>query len=270
MQNDTESYKYLFSVLASTLGHLYWKNTEEIFLGCNDAQAKFLGYKSGKEIIGKTDFDLFPMEQAETLRKINESVIKTKKEYCVEETVNDYLGRETVFFSRKLPLYDSNTKRVIGIIGTSLDITKLKKTQAALQIALEKAKVSNQAKTEFLENMRHDIRTALSGIVGCAQLIRMQANNPKKVAEYADDLCQSSDALLEFLNKILESIQVASGEIPLLKKRFDLHRVLEQVVQLNKPEAHIKHLKLQLEYDRNIPDYLLGDPVRIQRIILEL
>ncbi len=66
--------------------------------------------------------------------------------------------------------------------------------------------------------MRHDIRTPLSGIVGCAQLIKLQANNSEKIISYADDLVRSSDALLEFLNKILESIQVSSEQIPLLKK----------------------------------------------------
>ena len=63
--------------------------------------------------------------------------------------------------------------------------------------------------------MRHDIRTPVSGIVGCAQIIQSQADNPEKVAEYAENLVQSSEALLDFLNKVLEGIKVATGEVPL-------------------------------------------------------
>ncbi|WP_010597023.1 histidine kinase dimerization/phospho-acceptor domain-containing protein [Rickettsiella massiliensis] len=96
-----------------------------------------------------------------------------------------------------------------------------------------------------MENTRHDIRTPLSGIVGCAHLIQTQANNPKKVTEYATALVDSSNALLEFLNKILESIQVATGEIPLLKKKFSLYKILDQVGycernRLKRPKYFIK------------------------------
>src|SRR5439155_25717147 len=97
--------------------------------------------------------------------------------------------------------------------------------------------------------MRHDIRTPLSGIVGCAHLIQMQSGLPKKVTAFADDLVLSSEALLGFLNKILESITVSSGEIPMLKKRFNLKEALEEIVRLNKPQAVLKGLELSLDYD---------------------
>lgn len=98
----------------------------------------------------------------------------------------------------------------------------------------------------------------------------MQVNNAKKVAEFVGDLVKSSDALLCFLNKVLENIKVASVEIPLLKKQFELSKLLEQVIYLNKSYALSKKLKLNLEYDSAVPKYVIGDPVRVQRIVLEL
>jgi two-component system, OmpR family, aerobic respiration control sensor histidine kinase ArcB len=254
--------EFLLNIIAESPGHLYWKDTEGICRGANDTQAKFLGYKSGKDLIGKKDFDLFPKGQAEVLQKIDRQVMETKKEYCVEETVNDYTGKKTVFFSRKIPLFDPNTKKVIGVIGTSLDITTLKESQRA-------AEAASDAKTEFLENMRHDIRTPLTGIIGCAELLQF-ANNPQEVAEYTQDLIESSNALLQFLNNILEGIQVATGEIPLVKKKLALEKKIQEIINLNKSLAAEKQLSLKLNYDKTIPAYLIGDPVRVQRIVLEL
>ncbi len=178
-------------------------------------------------------------------------------------------GKKRTQLSTKRPLFDEKGN-IVGISGVSIDISELKDTQTALQVALVKSEAANQAKTAFLENMRHDIRTPLSGIVGCAHLIQMQQGLPKKVTAFADDLVLSSDALLGFLNKIMESISVSSGEVPLLRKQFNLKEDLEQIVRLNKPQAVVKGLELSLDYDETIPSYLRGDGIRVQRIILEL
>lgn len=190
-------------------------------------------------------------------------VIESGKEITVEESYEDadYLA------IRKPVLYNGEIK---GVLGISIDITDKKKAERELILAKEAAEAASQAKTEFLENMRHDIRTPLSGIVGCARIIQSESNIPEKVAEYAKDLFQSSEALLNFLNKILEGIKVASGEMPLFKKKFDFKKNIQDIIDLNKSLAAKKNLILTLKVDDAIPPYLIGDPVRLQRIILEL
>lgn len=266
-----ELHSYLETIVNTVPNTIFWKDRHSIFLGCNELFAKLAGLKSPKDIVGKSDYDLpWSKEQSDHYRAIDKEVMLSgQPKLNVEEFQTLENGIDTVLLTSKVPLRDAYGN-ITGVLGVYTDITERKQVEEALKLAKEKAEVANLAKTEFLENMRHDIRTPLSGIVGCAQLIQMQANNPKKVAAYAEDLVQSSDALLDFLNKILESIKVASGEIPLLKQKFDLHQILEQAVHLNKPQADIKHLNLHLKYDKTIPAYLLGDPIRIQRIILEL
>ena len=261
--------KVLESALNVLRGHVYWKNKHGKFVWCNKKLAEILDLKHQNEIEGKTDYDLYEKNLAEKVVQLDSKVLATGKEYQIEEMGLDINGDPAVYLSIKTPLKDE-LGNIDGLIGISIDITERKKNEEALRIAKEKAELANEAKIEFLENMRHDIRTPLSGIVGCAHLIQTQANNPKKVTEYATDLVDSSNALLEFLNKILESIQVATGEIPLLKKKFSLYKILDQVVRLNKPQADVKNLNLHFDYDKNIPPYLLGDPIRIQRITLEL
>ncbi len=265
---------YYRNLIAAMPNNVYWLDKYLKGVGCNDNTLKLLGLKSIDEFVGisyekMASLSGCTLEQVIQFKERDTEVIKTGiAQVNIEEKIS--VNKEFIYFlTSRVPLFDKKNN-VIGVVGISTNITDRKRTEQDLKIAKEKAEIANKAKTEFLENMRHDIRTPLSGIVGCAQLIQMQANNPKKVAEYADDLVQSSDALLGLLNKVLESIQVASGEIPLLKKRFNLRRALEQIVQLNKPQAKVKHLNLQLDYDKTIPVYLLGDSVRVQRIILEL
>lgn len=270
LKNKFEKDIFTLNFIVQNLpGSIYWKNKNGSYLGNND-YAKRLMQALGLEtnVVGKTDYDIFPKEVADDFKRADLKVLSGEN-LVVEEVTTFSDATEMIQLSSKIPLLDK-TKKIVGILGISLDITKLKKTELALQVALEKAKAASQAKTEFLENMRHDIRTPLSGIVGCAEIIRKDSTNPKKVKEYADNLIQSSEALLNFLNKILDGIKVATGEIPLLKKKFDFKKKIQDIIDLNKSLAAEKKLDLILKLDKAIPPYLIGDPVRLQRIILEL
>ncbi len=144
-----------------------------------------------------------------------------------------------------------------------------KEAERELQKAKEAAEAANQAKTEFLENMRHDIRTPLTGIVGFAQIIKEETKD-KKIKEYADNLTASGETLLEFLNEILDAVRLTSGELSLNKRKFSLKERLEDIVRLSLPKARVKNLNFTLNVDEKIPTYVIGDSKRIHRLILEL
>ena len=167
-----------------------------------------------------------------------------------------------------MPIFDQQGQ-VSGVVGISIDISERKKMEERLREAKEAAETSDKAKTVFLENMRHDIRTPMIGIIGTAGIIENQSNDPK-IKHYANDVAVSSNALLSFLNEVLESIRASSGKMPLLKKKFNLKEKLDTLVQLNQAKATEKQLDFVLEYDPAIPPYIIGDPLRIQRIMLEL
>jgi two-component system aerobic respiration control sensor histidine kinase ArcB len=177
-------------------------------------------------------------------------------------------GTELVFLSNKTPLYNKKGS-IIGMVGISMDITDRKKTEKELVLEKVKAEVANQAKTAFLNNMRHDIRTALAGIVGAADLLKSETDN-EKIRTYTQGLNKAALELLQFLNAILESIRIASGDIPLYTQKFSLTEILENVISLHQPLALQKKLDLRLSMDKSIPKYVIGDSFRIYRIVLEL
>ncbi len=138
-----------------------------------------------------------------------------------------------------------------------------------LNQAKEAAEVANQAKTEFLSNMRHDIRTPLSGIVGFSEILKAESKEPR-IKEYADNLVASSHALLHLMDEVLEAVRVSSGEIPLLKRKFDLINTLEEVINLYQARAKEKRLELSLNLKPNLPRYVIGDKIRVHRVLMEL
>jgi CheY-like chemotaxis protein/two-component sensor histidine kinase/HPt (histidine-containing phosphotransfer) domain-containing protein len=117
--------------------------------------------------------------------------------------------------------------------------------------------------------MRHDIRTPLSGIIGFSEILKSESNEPR-IKEYANNLVASSHALLDLMDEVLEAVRVSSGEIPMLKRKFNLATTLEQVVALYQARAHEKRLKLELCLDNTLPHFVIGDKIRLHRIALEL
>ena len=269
IQESYEELKEHYNSLLSLVPcHIYWKNKDGTYLGCNLLHAQNLGFSSPEEIIGKTDFQLPWAEQADTLKAADQQVMNTKKNYTCEEEVLLANGVKACFLSKKAALLGANGE-VKGVIGISFDISDQKQLESQLKEAKNKAESSSQAKTEFLENMRHDIRTPLSGIVGFSELLKSESNEPR-IKEYADNLIASSHALLDLMDEVLEAVRVGSGEIPMLKRKFSLMQTFEQIIALNQARAHEKKLDLSLTGDSNLPCFVIGDKIRIHRIALEL
>ncbi len=139
----------LSNIVADIPGHVYWKNKEGVYLGCNDRQAKSLGFYSGKEVIGKTDFDLSWGENvAQIFRENDLLVMSTRRMHTVEEeTTID--GIKRTMLSQKTPLKDS-IGNIVGVLGISVDITERKDMKEELRKAKEKemAEAAHKAQKE--------------------------------------------------------------------------------------------------------------------------
>lgn len=204
-------------ILQNTAGNLYWKDKTGRYLGANQVFISLAGLKHLDEIIGKTDRELFSSvlsnEKLMLLEETDRRIINSGVGESLKEEGIDANGKPAFYMTRKLPLRNDKGE-ITGLMGTSLDSTK--EMQADI------------ARSEFLANMRHDIRTPLSGIVGFSELLKSESNEPQ-IKEYADNLIASSHALLDLMDEVLEAVRVSSGEIPLLKRKFNLAQIIEQV-----------------------------------------
>jgi two-component system, OmpR family, aerobic respiration control sensor histidine kinase ArcB len=156
-------------------------------------------------------------------------------------------------------------EQVIASLGSAYQNT----LEQELWALKERAEHAKQVEAAFVANMRHDIKTPLSSIVVIANLLKEEIKN-NKIIDYVDNLLDASHALLDFFNNILETMQITSGQLPCVEKKFNLRLILESIIQLNLAKAHEKRLSLILNYDEAIPPCLIGDSKRIYRIVLEL
>ncbi len=255
-------------------GDIYWKDTQGVWLGLNIRCAETL-YKLGfisdvdkEQVIGKTDYQLFDQKSASEYRQTELEAMEKKTELSREEIARLPSGEIVTLLSTKRPLWDKKGN-ITGIIGNTIDISHLKKVETELHQAKEAAEAANHAKTAFLANMRHDIRTPLSGIVGFSEVLKSESTEPQ-IKQYATHLVASSHALLDLLDEVLETVKISSGEIPLLKRKFNLAQIFEQIVALYSAKAQEKGLSLSLTIDDSLPKFVIGDKIRIHRIVLEL
>lgn len=186
----------------------------------------------------------------------------------VEEILMRPDGTRIVMLVNKVPLRDKQGN-CIGILGTSVDITERKKLEEDLSAAKEYAEAMNRMKTEFLSNMSHDIKTPLAGIIGNAELL-LRKTKEGKARESLSEIMECGHTLLRFFDNCLELSKLENADLTLISERFKLKELIWEVVSLFKPAVKSKNLELNIYYDDNIPDNLLGNRAALFRVLQNL
>ncbi|WED42098.1 PAS domain-containing hybrid sensor histidine kinase/response regulator [Legionella cardiaca] len=250
---------------------IFWKDKNLLYVGCNMAFVKSLGLQSKKDIIGKSDFDLPVSEKSSiTYRADDRKIIESKKpKLNIEECQILTDGTERILSTSKVPLINEQGE-VYGVLGIYIDITERIKMERILAKAKEEAEISNRAKTEFITNMSHDIRTPVSGIIGISKLLEERVVDSEE-KQYAQWINESGEQLLGLLNSVLDIISAShSIENQLIEEEFDLYQTLKNLVTLELPTVKLKQLELKIDFDKTIANTIITDRTKLVRILLNL
>ncbi len=161
-KTDVVDEHYLGAILTKLPGSFYWKSREGVYLGCSQLVADMAGVASPAEVIGKDDYQLHWKESADLVRKNDAWVINTEMPVEAEEVVKFPDGSERMFFVNKQPLRNASGQ-VVGVIGTSLDITEKKQLEASLHESQIREKAF-KANATLGGMIAHELRTPLSSM----------------------------------------------------------------------------------------------------------
>jgi len=260
--------QYLQQIIAHMPGNVYWKNLKGAYLGCNENTARLIGVKSSAEFIGKTIYEIVNEDFAKIIDDVDSRIMQTGIPEIVEEKAYAFDGSPAIYLSHKAPLRDKKGN-ICGLLGVSLEISNLKKIEKALTEAKEKAEAANKAKSEFLRNISHDLRTPFNGILSFSErLYEMETNSLKK--EMLECIVISTRQLVGIVNEILEFSKIEFGQLPLKEKMLDLQNISTTIKRLFAAKILEKNIDFLIEYSTDLPPVLIGDETRICRILLNL
>ncbi|MCH5166218.1 MAG: response regulator, partial [Clostridiales bacterium] len=157
-----------------------------------------------------------------------------------------------------------------GYMLMLFDRTKERRMRADLEAALTIAKSANEAKSNFLSNMSHDIRTPMNAIIGFATLLEKDAENPDKVRDYIRKISFSSHHMLSLINDILDMSKIESGKSALHIEEFALPDMLEEIYTIISTQVASKQQKFEMHTKGAIPELVNGDRLRLNQVMINL
>ncbi|QIZ70868.1 PAS domain S-box protein [Oxynema aestuarii] len=302
-----ESEARLQAILDNSNATIYLKDLQGRYLLVNRRYETLLE-RSRQDILGKTDFDLFPREQAQTIWERERRVLQLGVPLELEEAIAHVDGEHT-YISHKFPLYDESGYPY-AVCGIATDISDRKRAEIALQkahnelekrveertaeltraanllqeesskrlkvlealrTAKERAEAANRAKSTFLANMSHELRTPLNAIVGYSEMLEEEAEDLgyEDLIPDLDKIRKSGKHLLNLINDILDISKIEAGQMGLYLETFDIASLVDVVVTSTQPLIEKNGNVFEVECDPHLGT-MHADLTKVQQILLNL
>jgi PAS domain S-box-containing protein len=278
--------RYARSLIEASLDPMITLNLEGLITDHNGAFTKITGLPN-EELDGTSFFSYFT-EPADA-RKMFDSLLKPNTVADWPLTLVQKSGTPTdILLNGRV--YHNDSNKVIGVVMVARDITAQKLIERELTEAKEFAELASasaeeaktkaesaqqlaenavKAKQQFLSNMSHEIRTPMNAIIGFTK-VALKTNLSAKQKEYLNAIKISGDAMIVLINDILDLAKVEAGKMTFEAIPFKMAVSLHAMLHIFETKIQEKNLQLLKEYDDHIPEILIGDPVRLHQIIMNL
>ena len=181
------------------------------------------------------------------------------------------------FFSNQIQQPDPRLLEMMSAIGSQIgQFIERKDAEDALrvyardlEVARKRAEEATRAKSEFLANISHEIRTPMNAMIGMTELA-LETRITREQREYLNAIQGSADALLTLVNDLLDFSKIEARKLQLDRVGFNLRDALEDTMRVLAPRAHQKELELACHIHPDVPDALVGDPLRLRQIVMNL
>lgn len=265
LQRKENEYR-LNAIMDNSIALIYIKDLEGRYMMANRKFKDFFGL-SDEMVIGMTDFDFNPKEQAEHYKKLDQEILDNLQPIESEEVIETHLGTR-ILLLLKFPLI-SPEGTLLGISGIASDITEKVEMQKQLIASLKKAETATQIQEQFLANMSHEIRTPMNGIQGMARLL-LETKLTDEQKKFTNMITRSLNNLVLMVNNVLDFSNLKAGKLTLDSFVFDLNEILDEVKKQFDKDINTKGLSFRITIQEDVPRFVKGDSRRIRQILANL
>ena len=235
-------------------------------LDCNPAFAEMAGKDDREELVGSSFHDLCPPNNR-TPYFLDLVLQRGAVSSCEVELLRTD-GR-TLWAIASGCVADSKDGESPLLLATLVDVTAQRQYELEIIAAKDSAEIASRMKSLFLANMSHEIRTPLNGVLGMTELA-LDCKLSEEVRDYLGIVHQSGNNLLNLLNDILDFSKIEAGKLTLESVEFSPRELIRTAVRTLDVKAYEKGLELIYSVDESVPAALIGDPHRLQQILLNL
>lgn len=178
-----------------------------------------------------------------------------------------------IYLQVRVSFVRENDGGVVAVIGTrNVDdlIKKERQQEMALQAAYDAAEAANKAKTDFLSNMSHDIRTPMNGIIGMTAIAAAHIDDKERVKDSLQKITQASKHLLSLINEVLDMSKIESGKVKLIEEEFNLSDLVDNLLTMTNAQIEEHHHELCVNISGVKHEAVIGDSLRIQKVFTNL
>lgn len=247
------------------------KDKNFIYRSVNPAFCQFIG-KDENEIVGKTDFDLFPEEIARRYHEEDNQVMESGKSRVKDELIT--LPEEEQIWLQVTRTAVRNTKNnVTGILVSMLDISDRKHAEQRLVVAMKQARDANKAKSQFLARMSHEFRTPLNSILGFAQLLESEMGtvSPEIQISHIKQILNSGWYLLNLVNDVLDLASIEANKLELFIDTINTAGLIHECVDIMKPLAQDRNITIVYTDNVNCDGCTVkADALRLKQVLLNI
>lgn len=239
------------------------------FLEVNASLCQIFGYDT-ETLLQKTFLELtHPEDLEEDVDLVNETLAGKRRQYQLQKR---YLAADghTLWANLNVSLISNVAGEPIHFVSQIEDISESVYQRERLSKLAEEARLANQAKSQFLANMSHEIRTPINGVIGMTALLLDSPGLSEEQQRQAQVIQSSGEALLSVINDILDFSKIEAGKLNIEKVEFDVLAMLREFAGMLLLKANEKGLEFDCIADDGVPEMVVGDPLRLRQILLNL
>ncbi|MHA6793593.1 PAS domain-containing protein [Pseudonocardia bannensis] len=256
--------RYLQDIVENSPALIYVKDDQGRFVYINKYFGSHFGVRTD-EVVGETDFYVFPDEIARVFSVNDKLVRDTRRAQEFEEPA---AGPHGAYRSVKFPLFDESG-RLFAVAGISTEISDLKRAEAAAREARDEAERASRAKSELLSRMSHELRTPLNSILGFGQLLQLQPLSDDAHSS-VDRIIRAGNHLLALINDVLEQSRIQAGHLLLSLEPVHAVDPVMEAIELLRPLAARCGVELSVDLHGGLYEFVVADYQRLKQVLLNV